>query len=58
MYPTDLDAIDWEVIDYRYIISNVENMNFQPGPLFLSFRTFNDTDTKTAKGPSDNKHNE
>ena len=28
IYPTNLDAIDWEVIDFRYIISNIKNMDF------------------------------
>ena len=46
MYSTDLDEIDWEVIELRYIISNINNIRFQPGPLPPSFRTFNTTDTK------------
>ena len=58
MYPTNLDSIYWEVIDFRDIISNINNMDFQPGPLPPSFRTFNITDTKTPKGPSNNEHNE
>ena len=54
MHPTDLDAIDWGVIDFRDIISSTNNMDFQPGPLPPSFRKVNATDTKTPKGPSDN----
>ena len=54
MNPTNLDAIDWEVIDFRYIISNINNMDFHPGPLPLSFRTFDATDTKITKGSSNN----
>ena len=53
-----MDAIDWEVIDFRDIISNIKNMDFQTGPLPRSFRTFNATDTKTPKGPSNNEHSE
>ena len=56
MYPTNLDAKDWEVIDFRNIISNVKNMDFQPGPLPLSFSKFNATNTKTPKVPSNNYH--
>ena len=56
MYPTDLDAIDWEMIDFREIISNVNNMYFQSGPIPPSFRTLNITVTKTTKGPSNNDH--
>ena len=56
MYSTNLDAINWEVIDFIDIISNIKNMNLHPGPLPLSFRTFNATDTKTPKGPSKNEH--
>ena len=56
MYPTDLDAIDWEVIGFIDIISNINNMDFQPGPLPPSFRKFNATDTKIPKGPSKNEH--
>ena len=44
------------MIEFRYIISNMKNMDFQPGPLPLSFITFNATDTKTSKGPSNNEH--
>ena len=33
LYPTNLDAIYWEVIDFRDIISNINNMDFQPVPL-------------------------
>ena len=58
MYPANLDAIDWGVIDFRDIISKVKNMDFQPGPLPSSFRTFNTTDTKTPKGTSNNEHSE
>ena len=58
MYPAYLDKIDWEVIDLRYIRSNIKNMYFQPGPLPLSFRTFNSTDTKTPKGLSKKEHSE
>ena len=53
---TDLDAINWEVIDFRDIISNINNMDFQPGPLPPSFRSFNATETETPKGPSNNEH--
>ena len=56
MYPTDLYAIYWKVIDFRDIISNVKNMDFQPVPLPPSLETFNITDTKTTKGPSNNEH--
>ena len=56
MNPTDLDVIDWEVIDFRYIVSNIKNMDFQPGPLPPSFRKFNATDTKIPKWPSNNEH--
>ena len=56
MYPDDLDAIDWEVIDSRYIISNIKNMDFHPGPLPPSFSKFNAKDTKTPKGPSNIDH--
>ena len=56
MYSTDLDEIDWEVIELRYIISNINNIRFQPGPLPPSFRKFNATDTKIPKGPSKNEH--
>ena len=56
MFKNDLDAIDWEVIDLRYIISSINNMDFQPGPLPRSFRQFNAIDTKTPKGPSNNEH--
>ena len=58
MYPTNLDAIYWDATDFRDIISNINNMDFQPVPLPLSFRTFNATDTKTYKGPSDNNRSE
>ena len=54
MYPTNFDAIDWEVIYFRNIISNIKNMDFKPGPLPLSFRTFDATDTKITKGSSNN----
>ena len=56
MYPTDLYMIDWEVIDTRDIIGNINNMGFHSGPLPPSFRTFNTTYTKTPKGPSNNDH--
>ena len=56
MYQTDLDTIDWELIDFRDIISNINHMDFQPDPLRPSFRTFNTTDTKIPKGPSNNEH--
>ena len=49
MYPTYLYAIDWEVIDFRYIISNINHMDFQPGPLPSSFRKFYATDTEKPK---------
>ena len=58
MYPSELDAIDWEVIDFRDIISNIKNMDFQPGPIPPIFRTFNATYTKTPKGLSNNEHRE
>ena len=51
-----MDAIDWEVIGFRDIISNINNMDIQPDQLPLSFRTFNATDTKTPIGPSNNEH--
>ena len=51
-----MDAINWEVIDFRDIISNINHMDFQPGPLPLSFRKFNAIDTKTPKGPSNNEN--
>ena len=52
-----MDAIDWEMIDFRDIISNIKIMNFQPDPLPLILRTFNATYTKTTKGASNNEHN-
>ena len=55
MYPTNSDAIDWEVIDFRDIISNINNMDFHPDPLPPRFSTFNVTDTKTPKWPSNNE---
>ena len=55
MYPTNLYVIDWKVIDFRNIISNINNMDFHPGPLPSSFRKFNATDIKTPKGPSNNE---
>ena len=58
MYPTNFDAIDWEVIYFRNIISNIKNMDFHPGPLPLIFRTFNATYTKKPKGMSNNDHSE
>ena len=44
------------MVDFRYIIGNINNIDFQPGPLPPSFRTFNTTDTKTPKGPRNNEH--
>ena len=58
MHPTYLDAIHWEVINFRYIISNIKNMYLYTGPLPPRFSTFNATDTKTPKGPSKNEHSE
>ena len=58
MYSTNLYTVDWDVIDFREIFSNIENMDFQPGSLTRSFRKFNATDTKTPKGPSNNEHSE
>ena len=58
MYPTELDAINWEVIDFRDMISNIKNIDFQLVPLPPSFRKFNATDTKTPKGPSNNENTE
>ena len=55
MHPTDLDEIYWKVIDLRYIISNIKNMDLQPCPLPPIFRKFNATYTKTPKGPSNNE---
>ena len=49
IYPNDLDAIYWLVIDFRGIISNIKNMDFHIGPLPLILRIFNATDTKTPK---------
>ena len=56
MYQTDLNATDFQVIDFRDIISNIKNMNFQPVSIPLRFRTFNVIDIKTPKGPSNNEH--
>ena len=56
MYSTNLDAIYWDVIDFGNIISNIKNIDFEPGLLTMSFRKFNATDTKTSKGPSNNEH--
>ena len=56
MYPTNLYAIDWEVIDFRYIISNINNIDFQLGPLPPSFRKFDATDTNKTKGSSNDEH--
>ena len=56
MYPTNMDAIYWEVIDFREIISNIKNMDLQPGPISPRFRTFKVTDTKTPKNPCNNEH--
>ena len=56
MYPIDLDAIYWEVIEFRDIISNIKNIYFQPGPLPPNFMEFNTTDTKKPKGPINNEH--
>ena len=58
IYPTNLDVIDWGVIDFRDIISNIKYMDFQTGPLPPRFNKFNAIDTKTPKGPSNNEHNE
>ena len=58
MYPTKLDVIDWEVIDFRDITSNKKDMDFRPVPLPQSLRTFNAKDTKTPKGPSNNEHSD
>ena len=58
MYPTDLDAIYWEVIDLRYIISDINNMDSQPVQIPPSFKTLNATDTKTSNGPIQNYHRE
>ena len=55
-HPTDLDAIYWEVIDFRDIISNIKNMDIQPDPIPPRFRTFNAIDTKTTKGSINNEH--
>ena len=44
------------MIDFREIIININSMDFQTGPLPLSFRKFNATDIKTPKGPSNNEH--
>ena len=55
IYPTDLDAIYWEVIDFRDIVSKIKNMDFYPGPIPPSFSKFNATYTKTLKGPSNNE---
>ena len=56
MYLTDLNAIDWEVVDFIDIISNINNKDLQPDPLSPSFRTFNSTGTKTPKVPSNRYH--
>ena len=53
-----MGAIDWEVIDFRYIISNINNMDFQPGTLPSSFSKLYDIDTKTTKGSSNDEHSE
>ena len=58
MYPNDLDAIDWDVIDFRDMISNINNMYFQIGPLPPIFRKFNATDTKTPKGSRNNEYSD
>ena len=58
MYPTNLDAINLEVINFIDIISNIKNMDFQQSPLPPIFRTFNATDTKTSKGSSNNEHSD
>ena len=50
MNPNDLDAIDWEVIDFIDIISNINNMDFQPGALPQRFRIFYSIDTQKTKG--------
>ena len=56
MYPTDLDVIDWEVKNFRYIISNIKNIYIQLGPLPLRNRTFDTTDTKLTRWSSNNEH--
>ena len=56
MYPNGQDAIDWEVIYFRDMISIINNMYFQPVPLPLSFRTFDATDINTTKGYINNEH--
>ena len=58
MYPTELGAIDWDMIDFRDNINNINIMYFQPGPIPPRLSTFNKTDTKTPKGPSNNEHSE
>ena len=58
MYPTNLDAIYWEVIDFIDIISNINNMDLQSGPMPPSFRTFDSTETKTTKGYSNDGHSD
>ena len=58
MYPTNLDAMNLEVINFIDIISNIKNMDFQQSPLPPIFRTFNATDTKTSKGSSNNEHSD
>ena len=54
MYPTELGAIDWEVNDFRGIIININNMDFQPSQLPPIFITFNTIDTKKPRGPCNN----
>ena len=56
LYPTNLDAIYLEVIDFRDNISNINNIYFHPVPLSPSFRTFDTIDTKTTKGSGNNDH--
>ena len=46
------------MINFRDIISNINNMDLYPGPLPPSFRAFNSTDTKTTKGSSNNEHSD
>ena len=55
-HPTELDAIYWEVIDFRDMTSNIKNMDIQPDPIPPRFRTFNAIDTKTTKGSINKDH--
>ena len=58
IYPTNLDEIDWELIDFIDIISNINNVDLQPGPLPPIFRSFDTKYTKTTKGSSKNYHSD